>query len=89
VHIKTESAPIDLRGPYVYEIDYGVSQRALLHRAGKLKKYLCQLGRLLEKIQTLTHSVSSQAALDSREFNGSFYFRSGIHAENSTVKEFS
>jgi hypothetical protein len=62
MHIKTERAPIDLGRSYVYKIDQSVSQRALLHRTGKLKKYFCQVGRLLKKIQTLAHSVSFQAA---------------------------
>jgi hypothetical protein len=55
MHIKTERTPIDLGRSDVYEIDQSVSPRALLHRAGKLKKYLCQVGSLLKKIQTLTH----------------------------------
>ena len=39
----------------------------------KLKKFSCQLGRLLKVIQTLTHSVSFQTALGPRVLHSNHF----------------
>jgi hypothetical protein len=39
MHIKTECAPIELRGSYVYEIQQSISQRGVLYGITQLKEF--------------------------------------------------
>jgi hypothetical protein len=42
MHIKTERTTIELRSPYVNEVQQSVSQRTLLHGVTQLKEFLGQ-----------------------------------------------
>jgi hypothetical protein len=68
MHIKTECTAIDWDALMFTRSIRVFPSELFFTAARKLKKYLCQLGRLLKKIQTLTHRVSFQAALNGRAY---------------------